>query len=198
MTLLCLHPSVVVVVVNVVVPPSPASGLPDQSLALRIQPSGRETTVRSSSVDVRRRQRRRRQQPLVVVPCLSSLFPPPEDVFVHRVVGEGQLGAPTDIEVASGVVSHKVAPPPIVAPRASRIAPPPGATHPILVRPTQIPRICPIVITVVCRVVVRGAVIVVNDSRFDCRVATVISRTKKKTSSSRRVLRSPRPSRSSH
>ena len=40
------------------------------------------------------------------------------------VVGEVQLGAPTDVDVASGVVLHNVAPAPIVATRARRIVPP--------------------------------------------------------------------------
>jgi hypothetical protein len=50
---------------------------------------------------------------------------PPKDIVVRRVVGKVQLGALTDVDVASGVVLHNVAPAPIVATRARRIAPPP-------------------------------------------------------------------------
>ena len=74
-----------------------------------IRTRGRETTARSSSVDVGRRQQRRR--PLVVVPHPVIVIIYPEDIVVHRVVGEGQLGAPTDVDVASGVVLHNIAPP---------------------------------------------------------------------------------------
>jgi hypothetical protein len=94
------------------------------------------------------------------------------------VVGEVQLGAPTDVDVASGVVLHNVAPAPIVATRARRIVPPPRAAHPILVRAARVSRIS--LIVVVRRIVVRRAVIIANDGRFDRRVATVIRRTPQK------------------
>ena len=121
-----LHPSVVVVVVNVfvVVTPSPAGGPPDPSLASD-RPSGRETKAWSTSVYVGRRQR-----PLVVVPPPVIVAIPHEDVVVRRVVGEGRLGAPpTSMPYPSSfLVSHDVAPPLIVALRVRHIVPPPPRT----------------------------------------------------------------------
>ena len=164
-----LHPSVVVVVVKVfvVVTPSPAGGTPDPFLASD-RPSGRETKARSTSVDVGRRRRRQRRRPLVVVP------PPRHRRYSSRRrrcpprCWRGSTRRPPNVDAVSVVVSHDVAPPPIVAFRVRHIVPPPPsypprAARPILVRTSHVPLIRPIF--VVRRVRVRRQLIVESRHR---------------------------------
>jgi hypothetical protein len=119
-TLSCFHPLVEVVVVNVVVvvpcPPVPHRW-PARSIPC-IRPSGRETMARSSSVDVGRRRRR----------APTSSCPPPSLSFQHCHPPRRQCWStqrPPNVDVTSEVVSHNIAPPPIFAPHARRIVPPP-------------------------------------------------------------------------